>query len=86
MATEILLPKIGRSMNEGEVAEWPATDGDTVTAGQPLFLLKADKSANEAKRPPAVRCGSPPSRARPMGSAPSSARSNTPDSARHAAQ
>lgn len=51
MATEILLPKIGFSMNEGELAEWLAADGDTVTAGQPLFLLEADKSANEVESP-----------------------------------
>jgi pyruvate/2-oxoglutarate dehydrogenase complex dihydrolipoamide acyltransferase (E2) component len=51
MATEILLPKIGFSMNEGELAEWLAADGDTITAGQPLFLLEADKSANEVEAP-----------------------------------
>jgi pyruvate/2-oxoglutarate dehydrogenase complex dihydrolipoamide acyltransferase (E2) component len=51
MATDILLPKIGFSMNEGELAEWLAADGDTVTEGQPLFLLEADKSANEIEAP-----------------------------------
>jgi pyruvate/2-oxoglutarate dehydrogenase complex dihydrolipoamide acyltransferase (E2) component len=40
MATEILLPKIGFSMTEGQVAE-----------GQPLFSLKADKSTNEVEAP-----------------------------------
>ncbi len=47
MATDILLPQIGFSMTEGEVAEWLAKDGDAVNAGQALFLLEADKSANE---------------------------------------
>lgn len=51
MATEILLPKIGFSMNEGEITEWLAADGDTVKAGQPLYLLEADKSANEVEAP-----------------------------------
>lgn len=51
MSTEILLPKIGFSMNEGTIAEWLAADGDTVTEGQPLFLLEADKSANEVESP-----------------------------------
>ena len=51
MATEVLLPKIGFSMNEGEVAEWLAADGDTVSAGQPLFTLEADKSTNEVEAP-----------------------------------
>lgn len=51
MATEILLPKIGFSMNEGQIAEWLAKDGEAVTEGQPLYLLEADKSANEVEAP-----------------------------------
>lgn len=51
MATEIILPKIGFSMNEGEITEWLAADGDTVTEGQPLYTLEADKSANEVEAP-----------------------------------
>jgi pyruvate/2-oxoglutarate dehydrogenase complex dihydrolipoamide acyltransferase (E2) component len=51
MAIEILLPKIGFSMTEGEIAEWLAADGDQVTEGQPLFMLEADKSANEVESP-----------------------------------
>ncbi|MBV1918722.1 MAG: lipoyl domain-containing protein [Sphingomonadaceae bacterium] len=47
MAVEILLPKLGFSMTEGQVAEWLAKDGDQVTEGQPLYLLEADKSTNE---------------------------------------
>ncbi len=51
MATEILLPKIGFSMNEGQIAEWLAADGDAVAEGQPLFSLEADKSTNEVESP-----------------------------------
>lgn len=51
MATEILLPKIGFSMNEGQIAEWLAKDGDAVKEGEPLFLLEADKSTNEVEAP-----------------------------------
>ncbi|MFA7585988.1 MAG: lipoyl domain-containing protein [Novosphingobium sp.] len=51
MATEILLPKIGFSMNEGQIAEWLANDGDQVTEGQPLFSLESDKSTNEVESP-----------------------------------
>ncbi len=51
MATEILLPKIGFSMNEGQIAEWLAKDGDQVTEGQPLFALESDKSTNEVDSP-----------------------------------
>lgn len=51
MATEILLPKLGFAMNEGEVKEWLAEDGQAVKEGQPLFVLEAEKSANEVEAP-----------------------------------
>jgi pyruvate/2-oxoglutarate dehydrogenase complex dihydrolipoamide acyltransferase (E2) component len=51
MAVEILLPKIGFSMNEGQVAEWLAKDGDEIKEGQPLYSLEADKSTNEVEAP-----------------------------------
>ena len=51
MAVEILLPKIGFSMNEGQVAEWLAKDGDEIKEGQPLYSLEADKSTNEIESP-----------------------------------
>lgn len=51
MATEILLPKIGFSMNEGTLAEWMAEDGAQVTEGEPLYALESDKSTNEVDAP-----------------------------------
>ena len=51
MATEVVLPKIGFAMSEGQVTEWLAEDGASVTEGQPLFTLEADKSANEVESP-----------------------------------
>lgn len=51
MAIEILLPRIGFSMQEGQVAEWLAKDGDQVSEGQPLYSLEADKSTNEVEAP-----------------------------------
>ncbi|MFN3452721.1 MAG: biotin/lipoyl-containing protein [Sphingorhabdus sp.] len=51
MATEILLPKIGFSMNEGQIAEWLFADGEEVVEGEALYLLEADKSANEVEAP-----------------------------------
>lgn len=51
MATDILLPKIGFSMTEAQIAEWLAEDGAQVEEGQPLYLLEADKSANEVESP-----------------------------------
>lgn len=51
MAIEVLLPKLGFSMNEGQLAEWLVVDGGTVTEGQPLFSLESDKSTNEVESP-----------------------------------
>ena len=38
-------------MNEGQIAEWLAKDGDQVSEGQPLYSLEADKSTNEVEAP-----------------------------------
>lgn len=51
MATEVLLPKIGFSMNEGTLAEWLVADGAQAVEGQPLFALESDKSTNEVDSP-----------------------------------
>lgn len=51
MATEILLPKLGFSMNEGNLAEWLVADGAEVKEGEPLFALESDKSTNEVEAP-----------------------------------
>jgi pyruvate/2-oxoglutarate dehydrogenase complex dihydrolipoamide acyltransferase (E2) component len=51
MATEILLPKLGFSMTEGQVSEWMFGDGEEVKEGECLFLLEADKSTNEVEAP-----------------------------------
>lgn len=51
MATEILLPKLGFSMNEGTLSGWLVADGAQVKEGDPLFALESDKSTNEVESP-----------------------------------
>lgn len=51
MAYEILLPKLGFSMNEGELVEWLVEDGGGVTEGQPLYALESEKSTQEVDAP-----------------------------------
>ena len=51
MATQVLLPKIGFSMNEATLAEWMAADGAQVSEGQPLYALESDKSVQEVESP-----------------------------------
>lgn len=51
MATEVLLPKLGFSMNEGTLAEWLVPDGGRAVEGEPLYALESDKSTNEVESP-----------------------------------
>ncbi|MDE8345027.1 MAG: lipoyl domain-containing protein [Acidocella sp.] len=51
MATEVILPKLGFSMNEGTLAEWLVGDGEAVTEGQPLYAIESDKSVQEIEAP-----------------------------------
>lgn len=55
MSTQILLPKIGFSMNEGTIAEWLATDGAEVRQGEPLYSLESEKSVQEIEAPASGR-------------------------------
>ena len=51
MSTEILLPKLGFSMEEGTLAEWLVPNGAEVRQGQPLYSLESDKSLQEIEAP-----------------------------------
>lgn len=51
MAFDVLLPKLGFSMESAELTEWLVPDGALVEAGQPLFAIESDKSVNEIEAP-----------------------------------
>ena len=51
MAVDIILPKLGFSMNEGNLAEWLVPDGEEVVEGQPLYALESEKSVQEIDAP-----------------------------------
>lgn len=51
MSTDILLPKLGFSMNEGTLTEWLVADGSEVKQGQPLYSLESEKSVQEIEAP-----------------------------------
>ena len=51
MATQILMPKLGFSMEEGKLSEWLVADGADIREGEPLYLLESDKSAQEVEAP-----------------------------------
>jgi len=49
MPIEITVPRLGWSMEEGIFAGWLKADGDTVTAGEPLFALESEKVTMEVE-------------------------------------
>lgn len=51
MSTQILLPKLGFSMNEGTLSEWLVADGAQVRQGEPLYALESEKSVQEIEAP-----------------------------------
>ncbi len=51
MAVDVLLPKIGFSMNEGTLAEWLVADGGQAVEGEPLYALESEKSTQEVESP-----------------------------------
>jgi len=55
MTTQVLMPKIGFSTEEGTVAQWLMADGSQVKQGQPLYSLESDKSAQEIESPASGR-------------------------------
>jgi len=51
MPTEVLLPKLGFSMDEAKLVEWLVADGGAAVEGQPLYVLESDKSTQEIESP-----------------------------------
>jgi pyruvate/2-oxoglutarate dehydrogenase complex dihydrolipoamide acyltransferase (E2) component len=51
MSVQILLPKLGFSMNEGVLSAWLQADGAAVTQGQALYALESEKSVEEIESP-----------------------------------
>jgi pyruvate/2-oxoglutarate dehydrogenase complex dihydrolipoamide acyltransferase (E2) component len=51
VSTQVLLPKLGFSMNEGVIAEWHVADGGTVKEGDPLYSLESEKAVEEIPAP-----------------------------------
>ena len=47
MATEIIMPKTGLDMTEGEIVSWRKNEGDPVQAGEVLLEIMTDKTSME---------------------------------------
>ena len=44
MASEVLLPKQGNSVESCIILEWKKTEGDVVTSGEPIVEVDTDKA------------------------------------------
>ena len=51
MSTEVRIPQIGFSSQEGTLTEWLVADGAHVENGAPLYTLELDKSVQEIAAP-----------------------------------
>ncbi|MHB1295133.1 MAG: 2-oxo acid dehydrogenase subunit E2 [Anaerolineae bacterium] len=49
MATTIILPKLGQTMEEGVIVEWFKKEGDAVNRGDVLFSVESDKAVLEVE-------------------------------------
>ncbi len=49
MATKIILPKLGQTMEEGTIVEWLKKEGDVVAKGDILFQVESDKAVLEVE-------------------------------------
>ena len=49
MATEVIMPVLGMTMESGIIVEWMKNEGDAVTEGEVLFNVETDKSVMEVE-------------------------------------
>jgi pyruvate dehydrogenase E2 component (dihydrolipoamide acetyltransferase) len=51
MTTEVVLPRLGLTQDDGTVVRWLKAEGSGVTKGEPLFELMTDKATLEVEAP-----------------------------------
>lgn len=51
MVTEVILPVLGETMNEGTIVEWFKQEGDAVQRGEVLLMVETDKATLEVESP-----------------------------------
>jgi pyruvate dehydrogenase E2 component (dihydrolipoamide acetyltransferase) len=49
MITEVILPKLGQTMEDGVIVEWVKKEGDRVQRGEVLFTVESDKAVLEVE-------------------------------------
>lgn len=51
MAIEVILPKLGLTMEEGTISSWLVNEGQTVKKGEPLLTVETDKVTIDVEAP-----------------------------------
>ncbi|MCA1555510.1 MAG: hypothetical protein LC747_02355, partial [Acidobacteria bacterium] len=49
MATQVVMPKLSPTMEEGQLARWLKNEGDSVSTGEPIAEIDTDKATMEAQ-------------------------------------
>ena len=49
MAIELVMPRLGWTMEEGTLVEWLKQDGDQIEIGDMVFTVESDKALNEVE-------------------------------------
>src|ERR671913_2574237 len=47
MATQVVMPKLSPTMEEGQISRWLKNEGDKVSMGEPLAEIDTDKATME---------------------------------------
>lgn len=55
MPIQVVMPKLGFSMEEARLVSWLVVDGGDVAEGAPLYELEGDKSVQEVEAPASGR-------------------------------
>jgi pyruvate dehydrogenase E2 component (dihydrolipoamide acetyltransferase) len=51
MATEVVIPMLGVTVEKGKIIEWLKNEGDSVERGESIFIVEADKVTTEVESP-----------------------------------
>lgn len=51
MATEVVIPMLGVTVENGKIIEWLKSEGDSVEKGESIFVVEADKVTTEVESP-----------------------------------
>jgi len=51
MSVELVMPKLGLTMEEGSIVRWLKKEGDRVERGEPILVVETEKVEYEVESP-----------------------------------